>query len=121
VLAQLALDGYVAPQRDNDPMIAHLRARGILRRDRLAFAEPHFCTFVRHTVSADELRNSASTAQHDAWNAIRVPLSTAVALVLCFVSFMQPELAAVGLPISSILASAKPLLKLFGVTSAEGE
>jgi hypothetical protein len=121
LLAQLALDGYVAPHPDNDPMIAHLRARGILRRDRLTFAEPHFCTFVRHTVSADELRNSASAAQHDAWNAIRVPLSTAVALVLCFVSFMQPELAAVGLPISSILASAKPLLKLLGVTSAEGE
>lgn len=70
-------------------------------------------------MSAHELRNAASSEQHDAWNAIRVPLSTAVALVLCFVSLMQPELAAVGLPVSSVLTAARPVLKALGLIAAE--
>lgn len=119
LLAQLAIDGYVAPHPDNEPMVAHLRARGIVCSDRLAIAELHFRRYVRHTVSAHELRNPASSEQHDAWNAIRVPLSTAVALVLCFVSLMQPELAAVGLPVSSVLTAARPVLKVLGLVAAE--
>lgn len=119
LLAQLAIDGYVAPHPDNEPMVAHLRARGIVCSDRLAIAELHFRRYVRHTVSAHELRNAASGEQHDAWNAIRVPLSTAVALVLCFVSLMQPELAAVGLPVASVLTAARPVLKALGLVAAE--
>lgn len=116
ILAQLVIYGYVAPHPENEPRIAHLRARGLVRHSRLALREAHFRRFVRHTVRAAELRDTARGDERDAWNAIRVPLSTAVLLLLCLLSFMQPELAAIGLPTSSLLTASRPLLRLLDVT-----
>lgn len=115
VLAQLALDGYVAPHRFNHEIVAHLRARGIVRSDRLEIAEPHFRDYVRHTARALRLQTEASTEQHESWNAIRVPLSAAVTLLLGLMAYMQPELAAIGIPVSSVAAALKPMLRALGI------
>jgi hypothetical protein len=109
VLTQLAIDGYANPHPANVPTIIHLRGRGLLDPETLAVCSPEFARFIRNSVSIADLQKWDGQDGDSAWNAMRVPLSAAVVLLLGFAGISAPQLAAVG-PMIPTLAAGLPTL-----------
>lgn len=111
LLVQLARQGCATPHPDNRIPLRHLIERGLLTT-RLRFRHPGFadsvCDFaVREQLSTHE----TTTSERSVWAALRVPLSTAVAITMLSFGVTLPNLAGTPLGWSSVPTVLEALLK----------
>lgn len=104
VLGQLSRRGYATPHPGNTRTLEHLVARHILDPDTLTFRTKELLDFVRTQTSSADLAELERGNEPSPWRAIRVPLTTSVAILLMSIGVSQPELAAAGLSIPGLFA-----------------
>jgi hypothetical protein len=104
VLAQLVRRGYATPHPGNEPALERLVERGLLSADTLTPISKPLGKFVRRRMSGAALRALESRENASPWHAVRVPLATAVTILLVSLGVSQPELAAAGLSVPGALA-----------------
>jgi hypothetical protein len=96
VLAQLALDGHASPHPANAPVLRHLAGRGLIGDKTLTIENHGFTTFIKQSVTPDEVVKWQDGESDVAWNIVRAPLVTAVATILGIVAISHPEIAGSG-------------------------
>lgn len=111
LLAQLALHAYVTPHPSNVTALRHLADRGVLDPRTLTIANLEIARFVHTNVSPQALSALESKAEGDSWHVVRVPLSTGVAVLLMCIGVSQPQLAAAGVAVPSLVALVIPLMR----------
>jgi hypothetical protein len=107
VLAQLALYGHVAPHPSNGAVVYHLAARGLIHRDTLAIENTTLDELLRRTVTREQMQ-SWQVGDSVAWDVVRVPLVTAVAIFLGVVGVSHPEIAGSGALLLPPMAASVP-------------
>jgi hypothetical protein len=98
VLAQLAFDGHASPSRQNLPVMRSLVTRGLLDPGTFELTHLALRDYVRGKSSTAELREQEAKDGGSPWNMLRVPIVTAVLVLLAGVGQREPDAATLALP-----------------------
>jgi hypothetical protein len=109
VLAQLAIDGYTNPHPENVPVLEHLIGRGLVSPHHLDIANEAFARHIARVTPPSELTRLQSAEGPSAWQTLRVPLFTGLALLLTALGTSEPALAAAGI-MAPALAAGLPVV-----------
>lgn len=122
VLAQLAIDGHASPHPSNASVLRHLAARGLVDDVTLTISDPAFSRYLEHAVRPQQMQAWQESETEVAWDVIRLPLVTCVALVLWLVYISHPELAESGALLLPPAAGGLPaVLRLVATLARTGK
>jgi hypothetical protein len=112
VLGQLATDGYANPNEATGSTLAHLASRGLICPNTLTISNDAFAEVVRSSLSPGQMARWEAADGKSIWTAVRVPLSTGVALLLAALGISQPELAAAGVLAPTVAAGLPAMMRV---------